>query len=232
MPRAKDPSRKKQANEPAIRVLVVDDHPMWRESLCKHIARSGAIVVGEAGDAEEAAAIVARERPDVVVMDVQLPTASGIETAAEILRTSADTRILMLSSSDDRETVVEAVRAGASGYLIKTIEPAEIVQGIEAVHRGKLAFPPSLARIVLDAVREPHRPDDPRSKLNRLTAREQQILELMAQGLSNQAIFERLGLSLKTVEGYIANIFSKLDLEPADDVHRRVVAVLLYLQGR
>lgn len=217
---------------PAIRVLVVDDHPMWRESLCKHIARSGAIVVGEAGDAEEATAIAARERPDVVVMDVQLPTANGIETAAQIVKTSAGTRVLMLSSSDDRETVVQAVRAGASGYLIKTVEPAEIVQAIEAVHGGKLAFPPSLARVVLDELREPHRRDDPRSKLDRLTARERQILELMAQGLTNHAILETLGLSLKTVEGYIANIFSKLDLEPSDDVHRRVVAVLTYLQGR
>lgn len=217
---------------PAIRVLVVDDHPMWRESLCKHITRGGALVVGEAGDAEAATAIAARERPDVVVMDVQLPTANGIETAAQIVKTSAGTRVLMLSSSDDRETVVQAVRAGASGYLLKTVEPVEIVQAIEAVHGGQLAFPPSLARVVLDALREPHDREDPRSKLGRLTARERQILELMAQGLSNQAICERLRLSLKTVEGYIANIFSKLDLEPSDDVHRRVVAVLTYLRGR
>ncbi len=216
----------------AIRVLVVDDHPMWRETLCKHIERSGATIVAAAGDGEEAARISLRERPDVVVMDVQLPTANGIETTAQIIKDSPSTRVLMLSSSDDRDTVLQAVRAGASGYLVKSIEPSEIVKAITSVHEGRMVFPPSLARVVLDELREPHDHDDPLSKLERLTAREQQILGLMAQGLSNQAICAQLHLRVKTVEGYIANILSKLGLEPADDVHRRVLAVLTYLRAR
>ena len=362
-------------------MVVVDDHPLWRQTLCSIIERGGAgRVVGEASDAETALELVGRLAPDLVLMDVHLPGMSGVAATAKVLDDHPGTRVLVLSSSDERATVVDAVRAGASGYLLKTADAQEVFDALRRLHRGELVFPPALATFVLDELRtsgrspvpaprhvavvaegaldregvgrllvdsgfdvtafasiadlangegppdvvvavEPGRRSEPaapggatvverireattarmpvgvvagdvdpdgaiagltgdgtataptgyllrdriddvaelgdavrrvaagehvvdpdvaemllahrtrREALRDLTARERDVLQLMAEGRSNQAIAERLFVSGKSVEAHVARIFTKLGLEVAPDDHRRVLAVVAYLQA-
>ena len=358
-------------------MVVVDDHPLWRQTLRAVIERGGAgQVVGEAGDGETALELVDELRPDLVLMDIHLPGISGCEATSSLLERHPSTRVLVLSSSDERSTVLDAVRAGAVGYLLKTAEADEVYEAVRRVHRGELVFPPALAAIVLEELRSTGRtptaptpvsvgvvaagaldreglaqvlaergfdvavvasavadlsgsafdvavavlpssrsdrttadllreirqatsaalpvvvvvfdvdPDeaaarigeagtdaptgyllrdrvddveafadavrrvvdgehvvDPavaevlvahraaRSALDELTERERDVLRLMAGGRSNQAIAERLYVSGKSVESYVARIFSKLGLEVAPDDHRRVLAVVTYLRA-
>ncbi|MHB8510841.1 MAG: response regulator [Actinomycetota bacterium] len=354
-----------------INVLLVDDHPLWRETVRMVLESSGELLVSEANSGEEAIELVQEHAPDLIVMDVELPGVNGIEATRKIVSSAANIHVLMLSSSDDKATVLQAVRAGASGYMIKTAQAEELLDAIKRIHKGELGFPPSLSGVVLDQLRtggspvrvtvysdwlggreglarvalqagldvveapegksmseivdsefpncllvdlgasseseakllEIHelrkgRPGFPvvvlsdnlesqtavdlvtgdaraigyllksrvsnadeladavrrvidgeavidsalvstlvahrsaRNTIAELTAREQEVLELMAEGRSNQAICEKLFLSPKTVETRVANIFLKLGLQPAADDHRRVLAVLAYLRSR
>ena len=172
--------------------------------------------------------------PQVVVMDFELAQGDGVEATEAIRAHTEDVRVLFLSASDDRANVVRAIRAGANGYLLKTSRSSDIVEALHRVHRGELVLPPSLAHHVIDELRRAHdRPvsntDDPLAKL---TSREQETLELMAQGKSNQAICDALRLNAKTVEGHVSSVFMKLGLLPEPDLHRRVLAVLAYVRAR
>ena len=359
-------------------VMVVDDHPLWRDTLRKVIEQGGAgKVVAEASDGDEAVKLAAKAKPDVVVMDMHLPSTDGAAATRELRIKLPDVKVLMLSSSDEKSLVIEAVRAGASGYLIKTAESDEITDAVTKIRAGELVFPPALADLVLAELRgegetQPARyggrvavaaanaidreglakvlaqsgfevdpqarsssellrliSDDPpdvvivdigrqakrvdaeldavrrlrsahpdvglivladdvdadhalvliegdgrgagyllrervrdveelseavervrqgesvidpevvselvvrkkRSPVDRLTERERDVLALMAEGRSNAAICATLHLSPKSIEGHVGNIFAKLALEPAPDDHRRVLAVLAYLQA-
>jgi DNA-binding NarL/FixJ family response regulator/class 3 adenylate cyclase len=380
------PARRKAARSPGTAsrrriptVMVVDDHPMWRDTLTKVIEQGRAgKVVAEASDGTEVMKVAAKAKPDVVVMDMHLPGTDGAAATRTLMAKQPGVKVLMLSSSDAKETVLEAVRSGASGYLIKTAESDEITDAVRRIHAGELVFPPALADLVLAELRgegAPRRtrhegrvaiaaanaidreglakvlneagfdvkseardaaelvsrigadpPDvaivdigrrpkqaergleavrklrsvhpevgllvladdvdaehalvliegngrgagyllrdrlrdveelsdavrrvidgesviDPevvselvvhrrkRSPLDQLTEREREVLALMAEGRSNQAICEALHLSPKSIEGHVGNIFAKLALEPAPDDHRRVLAVLAYLQA-
>ena len=377
MPRAGRASGAGRAEHRAPRVIVVDDHPLWRDTLRQVIEQGGAgKVVAEASDADEAVKVAAKAKPDVVVMDMHLPgPTNGADATRALTARVRNVKVLMLSSSDARHLVIEAVRAGASGYLIKTAESAEITDAVRRVHAGELVFPPALTDVVLAVLRgevpaqppersrialasrapiarealagvlseagfdviaqardpaellrtfEDDTPDvaivdigvrrkavesgleavralrtsypalgllvladevetdhalalvegggrcagyllrervanidelsdairriangesviDPdvvtelvaqrrkRTPLDQLTPREREVLALMAEGRSNQAICEALHLSPKSIEGHVGNIFAKLGLEPAPDDHRRVLAVLMYL---
>ncbi|MEY2431083.1 MAG: hypothetical protein QOC92_808 [Acidimicrobiaceae bacterium] len=228
-----------QAATPA-RVLLVDDHPLWRQTLRGVLEHEQVgSVVGEAADGTEAITIAAETNPDVIVMDIDMPGMGGVEATRRILEEGVQARVLVLSSSDERSQVLEAVRAGASGYLLKTARSSEITDGVRRIHAGEVVFPPSLADVVLEAVRRRDPANDadvPRGRrrepLDDLTPREREALALMAEGRSNQAICARLHVSAKTVEGYIGSIFSKLGLETATDDHRRVLAVITYLSAR
>lgn len=355
--------------------MLVDDHPMWRQTLRKVLEQDRAgKVVAEAADGDEAVRMAAEIKPDVVVMDINLPVLGGIEATRRVRAVLPSAKILVLSASERRSDVIESVRAGASGYLLKTTEPADLVEAVRRVHRGEMVFPPELAEIVLGEIRGGEAPDarplrialgdasplfrdglarmleetgfeivglasdearllrlvaeaspdvvvtdvlltptghegravagirsehpdvgvlvlsqdvdvraassllsesprgvgyllktrvadvgqlaeairrvanggsvldpevatrlvqprDERQPVNDLTKREREVLVLMAEGRSNQAISERLFLSAKAVEAHVRNIFMKLGLEPAADDHRRVLAVIAYLRS-
>jgi DNA-binding NarL/FixJ family response regulator len=218
----------------AVRVLIVDDHPLWRETLAGILRQAKITVVGEADTAATATDIAVAKRPDVVVMDFELAESNGVEATERIRAELGDTRVLFLSASDERNNVVRAIRAGANGYLVKTSRSAEVVEGVRRVHRGELVLPPAVAGHVLDELRDvpPPASADPARSLAGLTSRELDILALMAEGRSNQAISETLRLTSKTVEGHVSNIFTKLGLLPEPENHRRVLAVLAYVRAQ
>lgn len=211
-------------------MLVVDDHPLWRQTVRSLFERAGAASeVFEAADGEQALAVAEAHRPGVVVMDMALPGMHGIEATREITRANPSIRVLVLSSTDDPDQVVEAVQAGAAGYLLKTAEPEEILEGVRRVNGGELVFPPSLSNLVLKVLRGDARGVD--GPLSKLTEREVDVLSLMAEGHTNEAIGTTLHLSSKTVERHVTSIFRKLDLDPASGGHRRVLAVIAYLRS-
>jgi DNA-binding NarL/FixJ family response regulator/class 3 adenylate cyclase len=216
-----------------ITLMIVDDHPLWRASLRQVLEhKRAATIVGEASNGAEALELARKAKPDVIIMDMDLPNMNGIEATQALLDEQPDAKVLVLSALDTREKVLEAVEAGASGYLIKTASPDEIANAVRRVHGGEAVFAPSLARAVLDEFRRLSTGGPRRGKpLDSLTAREREVLTLMAEGRSNRAIGERLHLSSKTVEAHVANIFLKLGLQEAPDDHRRVLAVVTYLRS-
>lgn len=364
-----------KTKEPPIKLMLVDDHPMWREMLRKVFAHSGGCeVVAEAGDGLEAVTLAGDVAVDIVVMDINLPLLDGIGATQRIRDRAPGVRVLVLASSDERAQVLSAVRAGASGYLLKTAEPRDVVDAVRRVNRGELVFPATLSDVVLEEIRgsiqtsvEPnravigaanvleregltkmleregfevagaaaevpqlmqliaaHQPDvviidqtlpgqkrrslaeelrakfsdlnilvlspdpqgaealdilalgdagigyilkdrisrpgelsealrrvahhgsaiDPRvvselvarprtpGGLSELTSREREVLALMAEGHSNQAIAEKMFVGPRTVEAHVGSIFLKLGLDPEADVNRRVLAVIRYLQTK
>lgn len=213
-------------------VLVVDDHPLWRQTVRTLLESSGAASeVLEAGDGAEAVVVAQSRRPDVVIMDVSLPTMQGVDATRQIVESLEGTRVLVLSSSDAENQVVAAVEAGAAGYLLKTAGQSEILEGVRRVHAGELVFPASLAALVLDELRGNRRRHALEGPLAALTGREVEVLALMAQGHTNESIGRAIHVSAKTVEANVTSIFSKLGLDPAAGGHRRVLAVIAYLDA-
>jgi DNA-binding NarL/FixJ family response regulator len=206
-----------------ISVLIVDDHPGWRETLRRILGNRGGFLVEEAEDGETAIETARSVRPDVVLMDVDLPTIDGIETTRRILSEQPGANVLMLSGFDERETVAAAESAGASGYLVKTAGSAQIVDCIRRVGQGERVFPSLVAGGAVD-------PDDPDPRVEALSESELSVLALIAEGRSNPAVAEALSMSLKTVEARISSIFGKLGLEPSPVAHRRVLAARAYLR--
>jgi two-component system, NarL family, response regulator LiaR len=192
---------------PAIRVLLVDDHPVVRQGLRALLStQDGIDVVGEAGDGEAAVAAADRLSPDVVLMDVVMPGMDGVEALRRIGERRPQTRVVMLTSYADERQAMEAVDAGASGFLLKDASPRDVASAIRAAHRGEAVLHPSVAAKLLAERRRP-----PAAHAD-LTARELEVLRLIARGLQNKQIATELHVSEKTVKTHVSAILRKLDV--------------------
>jgi len=201
------------ASIPALDLLIVDDHEVVRQGLAAMLGRRpGFHVVAEAGTVAEAVAAARKFRPDLVVMDVRLPDGSGIEACREIRAEMPDTRVVMLTSYPDEDAVLSAIIAGASGYLLKQVRARDLVAALEAVGRGESLLDPAVTGKVLDRIRRIATADQP-DELAELTAQEQKILLLVAEGMTNKQIAAEVFLSDKTVKNYVSSILAKLNLE-------------------
>jgi len=192
-----------------IRVFLLDDHEIVRRGLRELLeAEDDLVVVGEAGTAEEALARVPSTRPDVAVLDVRLPDGDGVEVCREIRSRHPEVQCLMLTSFADDEALFSAIMAGASGYVLKQVRGSDLVDGIRRVGRGESLLDPAVTRRVLERLRT--RPED--DELGALTGQERKILDLIADGLTNRQIGERMYLAEKTVKNYVSNLLSKLGM--------------------
>jgi DNA-binding NarL/FixJ family response regulator len=219
----------------AVRVLIADDQALVRAGFKMILdAEDDLDVVGEAADGTEAVEKARRLKPDVVLMDIRMPQLDGIEATRRVfaLDSTPPVRVLMLTTFDLNEYVYEALRAGASGFLLKDVPPEQLAAGIRVVASGDALLAPSITRRLIGefAAVRPAPPEPPKG-LDELTAREREVLGLMAEGRSNQGIAERLVVTERAVEKHVTSIFSKLRLPAATADHRRVLAVLAYLRG-
>jgi DNA-binding NarL/FixJ family response regulator len=213
------------------RIVLADDAVLLREALSAALAAAGFEVVGQAGDVAELMRLIEREHPDVAVLDVRMPpthTTEGLEAARQIRARYPGIAILVLSQYVETRYAVDLLREDPAGvgYLLKdrVTRVTDLADAVRRVAAGGSVIDPEVVARLLGRQRT-------HSPLDELTPREREILGLMAEGRSNQAIADRLGLELKTVEGHVRAIFSKLGLEPATEDHRRVLAVLAYLRS-
>jgi DNA-binding NarL/FixJ family response regulator len=196
-----------------LRLLIVDDHEVVRQGLVALLdRREGFQVVAQAGSVAESIVEARRHQPDIVVMDVRLPDGSGVEACRDIRAELPDTRVIMLTSYPDEEAVLSAIVAGASGYLLKQIRARDLVSALEAVGRGESLLDPAVTERVLERVRRVAT-GQANDELGGLTAQEQKILMLVAEGKTNKEIAADVFLSDKTVKNYVSSILSKLNLE-------------------
>jgi DNA-binding NarL/FixJ family response regulator len=212
--------RAKVGGEP-IRVAVVDDQELFRRGLTMLLGVEDDIeVVGEAGDGVAATDLAAAAVPDVILMDVRMPRRSGIEACLAIKEIAPTARIIMLTVSDEEADLYDAVKNGASGYLLKDSSIDEVAQAIRVVADGQSLISPSMAIKLLDEFKQMSRSDRQQVPSPRLTDRELEVLKLVAQGLNNREIAKRLFISENTVKNHVRNILEKLQL------HSRVEAVM------
>jgi DNA-binding NarL/FixJ family response regulator len=198
--------------EPRTTVMVVDDHPIWRDAVARDLAEDGFEVVATADGVAAARRRAAVVQPRVVVMDMRLADGNGAQATAEVLTVSPESRILVLSASDERDDVLEAVKAGATGYLVKSASKTELGEAVRATADGRAVFTPGLAGLVLGEYRRiAQRPADGPATPS-LTERETEVLRYVAKGLTARQIANRLSLSHRTVENHVQATFRKLQV--------------------
>ncbi|MCD4534700.1 response regulator transcription factor [Nocardioides sp. cx-169] len=212
-----------ETDQPPTRVMVVDDHPMWRDAVERDLQAAGFDVVGVASNGSEALARFPACRPQVVVLDLQIPEPNGVAVTAEVLRQDPAARVLILSASGEQADVLEAVKAGATGYLVKSASREELVSAVRRVAAGDTVFTPGLAGLVLGEFRRLLEPvEDPLRP--RLTERETEILKMVAKGMSYKQIAERLVLSHRTVQNHVQNTLRKLQMHNRVELTRWAIA--------
>ncbi len=192
-----------------ITVLIADDHPVVRHGLRTFLEVQEDIeIAGEAADGAEAVALARETLPDVVLMDLVMPSLDGIEATRQIREASPSTKVIVLTSFDDDEKVFPSIKAGAAGYLLKDVHPQELVEAVRKVHRGEALLAPSVAARLMQEVAQGKRT----AAADALTERELEVLRLIARGLSNKLIARELVVSEKTVKTHVSNILAKLHL--------------------
>ena len=206
----------------SLKVMVVDDHPMWRDGVARDLTEAGLEVVATASTGTEAITRAKATRPQVVVLDLQIPEPNGVAVTSALVEDDPAGRVLILSASGEQADVLEAVKAGATGYLVKSASRDELLDAVRRVSEGDTVFTPGLAGLVLGEYRRlsdtpAAKTDDPDAP--RLTERETEVLRLVAKGLSYKQIAERLFLSHRTVQNHVQNTLRKLQL------HNRVQLV-------
>jgi DNA-binding NarL/FixJ family response regulator len=207
-----------------IRVLIVDDHAVVREGLRTFLElQDGIAVAGEAADGEQAVMQAEALRPDVVLMDLVMPRLDGVGAMRELRRRLPDTRVIVLTSFADDERLLPAIQAGAAGYLLKNVAPAELARAVHAAHAGEALIDPVIAARLVDAIAQPA--GEPATE--RLTTREQEVLALIAHGYSNKRIALELGIAEKTVKTHVGHVLAKLGV--ADRTQAAVHAVRMGL---
>jgi DNA-binding NarL/FixJ family response regulator len=194
-----------------LRLLIVDDHPIWRNGVARDLAELGFGVVGTAGNGAQALRIAAAVRPDVVLLDLNLPDLRGADVTRQLLAANPDVRVLVLSASGERQDVLDAVTAGASGYVLKSADLPELADAVRATASGQAVFTPGLAGLVLGEYRrlsaDRHGTAGPS-----LTGRETEVLRLVAKGLTYPQIAAHLSVSPRTVQNHVQNTLTKLQL--------------------
>lgn len=193
-------------------VMVVDDHPIWRDAVARDLAEQGFDVVATADGVASARRRAGVVGPDVVVMDMRLADGTGVEATTAVLEVSPSSRVLVLSASDERDDVLEAVKAGATGYLVKSASKAELAEAVRATRDGRAVFTPGLAGLVLGEYRRIARTPDAGPATPSLTERETEVLRHVAKGLTARQIAEKLSISHRTVENHVQATFRKLQV--------------------
>ena len=204
-----------------MRILIADDHALFRDGLRSLLLTQGHTVVGEAKNGREAIALAKELKPDLVLMDLSMPEVDGLAATRQLTAELPDVKVIILTASETDSSLFEAVKAGAQGYLLKNLEADEFFPLLERAAEGEPAFTPNLARRLLQELARPAAPAEPgRPSEDELTAREREVLELMVEGVtSNRKLARRLGLSENTVKFHVRNILDKLRL------HNRAEAV-------
>lgn len=205
--------------------MLVDDHPMWIEALSEDLTEEGFEIVAVAKNGEECLARARATRPEVIVMDLQIPQPDGATCTEMLLREFPDTHVLVMSASGERDDVLRAIRAGATGYLVKSASKAELIEGVRRTAEGDAVFTPGLAGLVLGefrrlvSVAQSHNTEGPV-----LTTREVEVLRLVAKGLAYREIADELHVSHRTVQNHVQNVLRKLQL------HNRVELTLYAIE--
>jgi DNA-binding NarL/FixJ family response regulator len=212
----------------AVTVMVVDDHPMWREAVARDLAEAGYAVVATAGDGPEAVRRARAARPQVLVLDLNLPGLPGAEVCRQLAGAPDGPRVLVLSASGEHADVLAAVKSGATGYLVKSAGRAELLEAVRRTAAGDPVFTPGLAGLVLGEFRRlatgPAPAADRAPAVPRLTDRETEVLRLVAKGLSYRQIAERLVISHRTVQNHVQNTLGKLQLHNRVELVRYAIA--------
>jgi DNA-binding NarL/FixJ family response regulator len=209
-------------SDPLVRVLVVDDHPIWRQGVAEGLEQAGFAVAGTAGDGAQALRVARATRPGVVLLDLNLPDMSGAEVTRRLVSADAGVRVLILSASGERQDVLDAMTAGAAGYLVKSAQLRELVSAVRSVAAGEAVFTPGLAGLVLGEYRRlaagagsragADAAGPPANARLRLTERETEVLRLVAKGMTYPEIAALLVLSPRTVQNHVQNTLIKLQL--------------------
>ncbi|HEX5825203.1 MAG TPA: response regulator transcription factor [Candidatus Limnocylindrales bacterium] len=206
-----------------MRILLADDHALFRDGVASLLGAWGHVVVGQAANGDEAVALVDQLRPDLTLMDVRMPGSSGLDATRRIALAHPEVAIVMLTVSEDEDDLFEAIKAGARGYLLKNLEGAQLRSMIDAVARGDAAISPATAFRILREFAHPTPPSEVIGGPNRLTERELDVLELVTAGLRNKEIANRLGISENTAKFHLRNILEKLHAESRTELATRAL---------